>query len=241
MADVPDRLEIQLPCLGYSRSISYLDIFQTHFDYGGVPSTVAATVQAILALFRAIHSPNDPPPWGLRLSITSALPLGAGLGSSAALSVSLAAALWCLRWQRLDGDRSAIRELAHVAESVFHGTPSGLDHGTVMAGGMVYFCDRAWEEHRPPERARLLIINTNMPRSTRVMVERVAAYARSHRSDFVAILERVSQLAEMALTISWEQFPLLLQVLAARPLALDADLTCVAGEPTTIATHWRVQ
>lgn len=213
LVDNPGKLEILLPCLNYSRSISYHDAQQRQLDYGGVPSAVATTVQAVLAIFHVIYpSAADLPSWGLRLKITSVLPLGAGLGSSAALSVSLAAALWCIRWQQLEVDRSAIRELSHIAECIFHGKPSGLDHGTVMAGGMIYFCDQAWEEYKLPEQTHLLIINTNMPRSTRTMVEKVATYAQSNQSSFLDILQRISELVEMALVTPWEHFSPLIQV-----------------------------
>lgn len=213
MAETPGRLEILLPCLNYSRSISYPDAQQKELDYGGVPTAVAATVEAVLVLFRVIYpSAADLPSWGLRLKITSALPLGAGLGSSAALSVSLATALWCIRWQQLEIDRDAIRELSYVAECVFHGKPSGLDHGTAMVGGMVYFCDQAWDEYTLSEPTHLLIINTNMSRSTRTMVERVATYARNNQVDFLDILRRISELVQMALVTPWEQFSPLIRV-----------------------------
>ena len=73
----------------------------------------------------------------LRASIDSAIPPGAGLGSSAALSVALVGALAVLT-----GLRPAASELASRAaevENVFHGRSSGLDVAVVAAGGPVWF------------------------------------------------------------------------------------------------------
>ena len=101
---------------------------------------------------------------GLWLEVRSAdLPVGAGLGSSAAFSVSVSAALLQLRFKlRADGGEAdelaistpveagsrlgpsvcpcdAAKELidrwAYAAESILHGTPSGLDNAVSCAGG----------------------------------------------------------------------------------------------------------
>ena len=64
------------------------------------------------------------PPEGYRVTIDSSLPLGRGMGSSAALSVALVRAM-----AQLQGESITFEEECHLAmrmEKVFHGNPSGL-------------------------------------------------------------------------------------------------------------------
>lgn len=53
------------------------------------------------------------------------LPVGAGLGSSAAFCVAAAQAL--LRWEGQDPQQADVLWLAAIGEAVFHGNPSGID------------------------------------------------------------------------------------------------------------------
>ena len=77
----------------------------------------------------------DSPPAGA-LEVRSEIPFGVGLGSSAALCVALARAV---------GDSEAARsgralwEVAHRAEHAFHGSPSGIDTGLALLGGLQRF------------------------------------------------------------------------------------------------------
>jgi mevalonate kinase len=70
-----------------------------------------------------------------RLTITSTIPFGAGLGSSAALSV--ATARWVLSAHSLD--RSLERDLAREMENCFHGKSSGMDVAVVSIGEPIRF------------------------------------------------------------------------------------------------------
>ena len=82
----------------------------------------------------------------------SEIPLGAGLGSSAALSVCLAAGLTCLLHQvqgqreqsilAMDTEnkvRSEVCGRAFLSEKILHGTPSGIDNSVSSYGGIIKF------------------------------------------------------------------------------------------------------
>lgn len=75
------------------------------------------------------------PPY--QLTISSQLPIGAGLGSSAAVSAAYIAAL--LSFLKVKWDLNLINELTYQAEKVFHGNPSGGDNSTVVFGGLIWF------------------------------------------------------------------------------------------------------
>lgn len=71
------------------------------------------------------------------LSIDSKIPMGAHLGSSAAVSVSTIAAL--LTFLGAEWNLDLINKLAYEAEKVFHGNPSGADNSTICYGGLIWF------------------------------------------------------------------------------------------------------
>lgn len=71
------------------------------------------------------------------ITIDSQIPVGAGLGSSAAVSAAYIAAL--LSFLKVKWDLPLVNKLAYEAEKIFHGNPSGGDNSTVVYGGLVWF------------------------------------------------------------------------------------------------------
>ncbi len=74
---------------------------------------------------------------GFDLLIDSEVPVGAGMGSSGALSVSIVGALSLLVGKKLD--KKTINEIAFLCEKKKHGKPSGGDNSTSCYGGLVWF------------------------------------------------------------------------------------------------------
>lgn len=85
----------------------------------------------------------------LELRLQSAIPVGAGLGSSAAAAVGVVAAVRALAGGRAHpvDDVKAVEAAALEVERRQHGFPSGIDSGTVLRGG-VLLVRRAGEELR---------------------------------------------------------------------------------------------
>lgn len=74
---------------------------------------------------------------GFDLLIDSEIPVGAGMGSSGALSVSIIGALSLFTGKKLD--KKTINEIAFLCEKKKHGKPSGGDNSTSAYGGLVWF------------------------------------------------------------------------------------------------------
>jgi mevalonate kinase len=77
------------------------------------------------------------PRQGVGVTIQSNLPIGRGMGSSAALAVALGRA-----WAALCGEppsSEAITRDAWAVERIFHGSPSGIDHTVSLRGGAVVY------------------------------------------------------------------------------------------------------
>lgn len=98
------------------------------------------------------------------------LPARAGLGSSAALAVALARAISAARGCTPD----QAREAATAAETVFHGTPSGIDLAAAWAGGVGRFQrDSGWHPVTLPRPLVLCIGLSGRPHDTRAQVDAV--------------------------------------------------------------------
>ncbi|MDO8621459.1 MAG: mevalonate kinase [Candidatus Levybacteria bacterium] len=91
----------------------------------------------IIVIGETLKYLNKTLPFGFTLSIKSDIPIGSGMGSSAALSVSIAGAMYLLFNKNLD--KEVINEIAYLAEQKKHGLPSGGDNVASCFGGMVWY------------------------------------------------------------------------------------------------------
>ncbi|XP_047447899.1 mevalonate kinase [Mugil cephalus] len=144
----------------------------------------------------------------LTLSVWSELPTGAGLGSSAAFSVSVAAALLCAsgaipcplkewdhtaRW--CQEDLELINSWAFQGETIIHGNPSGVDNAVGTWGGMLRFlAGKIIPLSRVPL-LRILLTNTKVPRSTKVLVAGVKDKINKFPSIVTPVLDSVDAIS----------------------------------------------
>ena len=103
------------------------------------------------------------------MQVESEIPIGAGLGSSAALSVSLAAGLLKAKTGQ-NADLGQINELSLLSEKILHGNPSGIDNTTSVYGGMISF--RGGQLSQYP-RLNIILVDSKISRSTKVLVKNV--------------------------------------------------------------------
>lgn len=122
-----------------------------------------------------------------------AIPTGAGLGSSAALSVALVRAVD--RVASLNLRESDVDAAAFAAEKVFHGSPSGLDHTVAQRGGFGLF--RRGQGLTPVMDSpplKLCIGHTGKARDTKGRVARVAELNRENPELTAPIFARIGAL-----------------------------------------------
>lgn len=74
---------------------------------------------------------------GVSVVIDSEIPVGAGLGSSASINVSLVKAISKLHGKELSNEK--VNELAYELEKFMHGKPSGGDNSACCFGGLIWF------------------------------------------------------------------------------------------------------
>ncbi|MBU1558674.1 MAG: hydroxymethylglutaryl-CoA synthase [Pseudomonadota bacterium] len=100
---------------------------------------------------------------GLNIQTSSTIPVGCGMGSSAAsvLSVLYAIARFC----KLNLEKDRFLRLGYEAEKLQHGYPSGLDLYTSLHGGCVYF-QNGQAALRPLPANPFFLVNTGTPDAT---------------------------------------------------------------------------
>ncbi len=120
-----------------------------------------------------------------RLRIVSNLPLGAGMGGSAALSVALLRLFLNARDSQIAMPHDQLILWAHMLEKNFHGNPSGLDVAAVLADGPIEFVKGIGAKSlRAGADFWLLLVDSGARSLTIDMVNRVAAM-RSSSPDVV--------------------------------------------------------
>uniref|UniRef100_A0A8D0M2B6 Mevalonate kinase n=1 Tax=Sus scrofa TaxID=9823 RepID=A0A8D0M2B6_PIG len=142
-------------------------------------------VPAFLYLYLTICRSQRTLP-SLDIAVWSELPTGAGLGSSAAYSVCLAAALLTAceeipnplkdgeatgRWT--EENLELINKWAFQGERVIHGNPSGVDNAISTWGGALRYQQGKISPLKRLPTLKILLVNTKVPRSTKALVASV--------------------------------------------------------------------
>lgn len=152
---------------------------------------------------------------GMNALATSNLPTGAGLGSSAAFSASLVSGLLIFtgtlkvphgRHDWTEEELELINRWAFEGEKVIHGNPSGVDNAVSVFGGALRYKSKAIEHLHEMPSLRVLLINTKVPRSTKILVagvkDKLEKYPGVIKPVFDSI-EDISQRCETVLSSLW--------------------------------------
>jgi mevalonate kinase len=109
---------------------------------------------------------------GFSITITSAVPVSAGLGSSAGLCACLVKLL--LIWRGIELDERHFFALSKHAEEFFHSHPSGIDTTAAINGGVFLFQHgeiKAQINRQDELDGDLIVVNTGVARNTGHMVD----------------------------------------------------------------------
>lgn len=166
-----------------SPGVEQLDVLK---EFAGIAADASApdslAILAFLYMCLAISAKYGDVP-SVDIAVWSELPTGAGLGSSAAYAVCLAAALLhacraiscplkdgeaTARWP--EEEMSLINSWAFQGERVIHGNPSGVDNAVGTWGGALRYQSGKITSLKRVPTLRILLTNTKVPRSTKVLV-----------------------------------------------------------------------
>ncbi|KAK7681043.1 hypothetical protein QCA50_015880 [Cerrena zonata] len=223
----PNIIRLDFPDIGLSHSWNKNDIPWTKIkEYvqakEGKPQISEELIPEIIDLLS--DNLNVP---GMLYSVRSTLPIGAGLGSSAAIAVCLASAMSILgghvakasvdydakSTSKNHEDEEFIDKWSLMGEKCFHGNPSGIDNAVATHGGAVMF-QRMKNPAAPSVRTNmrnfppisLLLTNTKIPRSTAALVAGVSALNTKYSKTSASILDAMEHLANEAYQVMVKPF-----------------------------------
>jgi len=177
----PGQIRIQSPEIGLDADLENLP----------VNHPLSKAVILTLATISPTHTP------ALTLQISSTIPVSAGMGSSAAISVAVIRSLSNFLGQTLSA--SEISDLAYEVEKIHHGTPSGIDNNVIAHEKPVYFMrDKPIEFLNIKSPTHWVIADTGEEKSTLEMVSAVRALHTADENRTGKIFTQIGEIARHA-------------------------------------------
>jgi len=158
-----------------------------------LPATqpLAAAVRGVLAHLGVKHPP------ACSLKVTSTIPLAAGLGSGAAVSVAVVRAFSAFLGHPLPD--TIVNDLAFEVEKLHHGTPSGIDNTVVTYARPVYFVKGQPIETLQVARPFAVVIgDTGIPSPTKVSVGDVRKAWQANKAQYEAYFDSIHGIVDSA-------------------------------------------
>lgn len=190
-----------LPSTPRSCSPAHLQLITSLVEEKNIPEAkiwLSSGVCAFLYLYTSIHGYKP-----ATVAVTSELPLGSGLGSSASYCVSLAAALLALssavsvddgnsHWLTLtETNLELVNKWAFEGEKIIHGNPSGIDNTVSTFGKVIMFKSGKLTQMKSTMPLRMLVTNTRVGRNTKALVAGVSERAVRHPDAMHAVFVAV--------------------------------------------------
>lgn len=194
-----------------SCSLQYNKVIDSLVEEQNIPEAkiwLFSGVSAFLYLYTSIHGCKP-----AKVVVTSELPLGAGLGSSASFCVSFASAFLTLSdainmenkgsgWLTLEeSELELINKWAFEGEKIMHGKPSGIDNTVSTFGSMIMFKSGALTRINSSTPIKMLITNTKVGRNTKALVAGVSERASRHPGAMASVFTAVDYISKEMSTI----------------------------------------
>ena len=165
-------------------------IIDLHAELNSLPTdhAIASVILKVIQRFGISPLPN------LDISISSTIPVAAGLGSGAAVSVALIRALSASLSRPMTDDE--VNALTYEIEKIHHGTPSGIDNTVITYGKPVYFMkDRPVETFKTGNPFTVVIGDTGIAAPTKESVGDVRRLWIRDQFNLENIFNEIAQIA----------------------------------------------
>ena len=165
----------------------------------------------------------------LEILVNSEIPIGAGLGSSAAYSIAVAGALYLgvhmvvgnLAELELAHVRQKVRDYADVMERLIHTNPSGVDVAISLNGGMLKFVKGQTPaenqikliESPQASAVEMILVNTNKPRNSKSTIEAVMRLRDNENDRFKAIMDQMGKVTDQVIGLYTDKDPKSMELL----------------------------
>lgn len=166
---------------------------------------------------------------GVKIKITSTIPVASGLGSGAAVTVALIRALSSFLSRPLSDEQ--INQLAYEIEKLHHGTPSGIDNTVITYARPVYFVKGQPIEMLKVSRPFTIVIgDTGISAPTKESVSDVRKLWIKDKVRWESVFDQIGQIAMMARRAIQNGQPELLGELMDQNHALLQEMTVSSPE-----------
>ncbi|KAL5221947.1 hypothetical protein ABZP36_026660 [Zizania latifolia] len=167
---------------------------------------LSAGLSAFLFLYTSILGCSRPG----KVVVSSDLPMGSGLGSSAAFCVSMSGALLTAAgavaaisgvegtgWELFGkDDLELVNQWAFQGEKIIHGKPSGIDNAVSTYGSMIKFKKGELTSLKSSNPVKMLITDTRVGRNTKALVAGVSERASRHPDAMASVFHAVNSISE---------------------------------------------
>lgn len=145
-------------------------------------------------LFTELNISTSP---AINLRIKSTIPIAAGLGSGAAISIAIVRAFSTFLGQPLPDDR--VSTLAYLTEKFYHGTPSGIDNTVITYAQPIFFVrDQPFEKLNVPQPFTLIVADSGIKSPTAETVGDVRRWWQADRERYEHLFDQIAALVKQA-------------------------------------------
>lgn len=165
--------------------------FSSAFYTGGLknmPDFLEGIKQMVVSILTKL---GDAP---VLIRVLSEVPIGRGLGSSAAVSTSIARALYAYFGKTISDDE--LLELVNRSEKIAHGNPSGVDAVTVVTGKPIWFeKNKTLEPLHFKKKIYLVVADTGIPSETRSAVSDVGRLLKENPNKYRPLITELGNIS----------------------------------------------
>jgi mevalonate kinase len=155
-------------------------------------------LKRLLSLLAEFHSITTYP--AFRLRITSTIPVAAGLGSGAAVSVAVIRAVSAFLGRVLSDEQ--VSALAYEVEKSYHGTPSGIDNTVITFARPIYFVrGNPFEPLRVAQPFTLIVADSGVKSITAEVVGDLRRRRQQGPGKYDLMFAKIGTLVQFARTI----------------------------------------
>ncbi len=182
-----------VPSLSKNPSILTPDLFPNKSFTINKDTSLPSSLRAIEFVIREML-PSKKRTQYPRIEITSEIPPSAGLGSSAAVAVSLISSLHA--FLNINSNLDEINRMAFEAEKIIHGSPSGIDNTISTFGGGIYYENEVKRKILIDDKSCFfVIVNSLIPRNTKDVVEKVKQRRDKNKQEIDQIYEEIQSIS----------------------------------------------
>jgi mevalonate kinase len=165
-----------------------------HAELNSLPSNhpLAAVIQKFLPTLEPAQRSK-----GIKIRISSSIPVASGLGSGAAVSVALIRALSSFVSHPLSDKQ--INEMAYEIEKIHHGTPSGIDNTVITYAKPVFFIKgQPMETFKVGQPFTIVIGDTGIAAPTKEAVGDVRKLWEADKERWEKVFDQIGKIVQKA-------------------------------------------